>query len=144
MAVKGESDDAIEEEVEAERSCEKFDAFGAMDLSSSCSSSVHGEEEKEVENSNKSESHFNRKRKAERLMETKDTFDKEAPETLKNDDISLKGRSKRRNIKKVLDESDLNSDTKAAHEEESLRLNRLRENRKMILEVRVGGIYYVT
>ena len=102
-------------------SAERYDSCGALDLSSSCSSSVQGEDTREEA------AEETRKRKADREGEV------EGP-------VPLKVRNKRRNIKTVLEDDQLKGATQAARAEEQQRLTRLVEKQKQLLmEVSTGA-----
>ena len=103
---------------------EKYDACGAMDLSSSCSSSLHGEEEGEKDDLS-AEENSSRLRTAEKMLSRKRKKVGEQP--------NPKPRNKRRNIKSVLTGNELLVETKTAQEEEQERLARLAAHHKQRL-----------
>jgi len=112
-----------------------FDSCGAMDLSSNCSSSVKAQSDEEGHSSNE-ESETNRKRKAEEMPNTvkskKEKIDDEG-NSEEEKEIQRKVRNKRKNIKNVLQEEELDLSTKAAKAEEEERLSRLREQTKQLM-----------
>merc|ERR1719383_675134 len=101
-----------------------------MDLSSSCSSSLQGEEDREdVSRKRKAEDFPALQIKKDKLDDVVVEGDEADSELVKinkaKDNVVAKSRNKRRNIKQVLDQRLLHTETKAAQEQENLRLTRL-------------------
>ena len=107
-------------------SAEKFDCYGAMDLSSSCSSSAQGEEDREER------AEETRKRKAEDLPTTRNKKDKLDNSSSSQKGLPLKVRNKRRNIKAVMVEKNLLAETQEAQAAEQRRLAWLADKKKQL------------
>ena len=112
----------------------KFDSCGAMDLSSSCSSSLHGEEEKDELSL---EDDYNR----EKIEEENPSRKRKNEE--KGETSNPKPRNKRKNIKGVMSDADLMVETKTAQEEEQERLARLPAHQKQRLMEVIYLIYLI-
>ena len=97
---------------------ERFDCYGAMDLSSSCSSDREDREEA-------TRTVDSRKRKAEKDLLTSASKKDRTEPMYSGKGLPLKVRNKRRNIKAVMAETELVADTVTAQAEEQRRLARL-------------------
>jgi len=107
-----------------------FDSFGAMDLSSSCSSSIKAASSEEEMDGDELPSE-NKKRKAD-----DDSMGQIKNKRGRKDESGEAGSSvknRRKNIKDVMIEDKLEVATKAAKAEEEERLNRLKEQKKQLV-----------
>lgn len=108
-----------------------FDSFGAMDLSSNCSSSMKAASSSEEELEVDEEPSENRKRKAEddSMRQIKNKRGRKEGSGEGGSNV----RNRRKNIKDVMVEDKLEIATQAAKTEEEERLNRLKEQKKQLV-----------